>query len=135
MPNLRRKPRNLKYPCIHCKTKSVTKTQKALECDACKKWVHLKCTDLSDDQYIELGDNEDLLFFCLICKPRTLYADLIFDTHQSLNNHTLSSSDSEAEFSSAHDSDFEYVDDSDSDSRGLDFDSLPIRNTNVPNFS
>ena len=133
---MRKRKRKYKYPCIQCKTKPVTKNQDGIECNICKKWVHLKCTDLTRDQFDTLVLNADSLpFFCLICKPRALYADIIFDndnTSSELSNSLTVSPDntydSECEFSPAHDSDFEYVDDSDSDDRGLDFDSLPSRN-------
>ena len=68
---------NWKYPCCQCK-KPVKSNQKGLECDACKKWVHFKCTDLTETQYDFLGINEDFPFYCLNCKPRSHYADLIF---------------------------------------------------------
>ena len=71
--------RNYKYPCIQCKTKPVKSNQKGIQCNTCKKWVHAKCTDLTNAQYDILKADEDLPFFCLICKPRLNYADLIFD--------------------------------------------------------
>ena len=76
----RRKKPNWKYPCagIGC-GKPVKCTQNSLECDLCKKWVHLKCTNLSDEQFEFLASNENLPFYCLNCKPRSCYTDLIFD--------------------------------------------------------
>ena len=118
---------NWKYPCISC-AKPVKTNQKGLQCNACEKWVHVKCTDLNDVHYDFLEVNEDLPFYCLKCKPRTLYADVIFDNTNlfSANNDCSNSYSSDGEFSSMHESDFEYVDDSDSESRGLNFDSLPV---------
>ena len=113
---------NWKYPCCQCK-KPVKSNQKGLECDTCKKWVHFKCMDLTETQYDFLGTNEDFPFYCLNCKPRSHYADLIF------GNTILSASDNDNLNSSSSD-DYEYVDDSDSDSRGLDFESLPVGNRN-----
>ena len=132
----RRRKYNYKYPCLECK-QPVKKTQEGMMCDACDKWVHLKCTDLTLSQYdILVNSNEEFLFFCLECKPRQLYADFIFENPH--DSHNLNSSnpsdsltsDSEVEFSDANSADFtyEYVDGSDSDSRGLDFDSLPVQN-------
>ena len=70
---------NWKYPCIVCITKPVRTNQKGLLCNTCKKWLHLKCTDLSDGQYEFLETHIELPFYCLLCKPRPHYADLIFD--------------------------------------------------------
>ena len=78
--------RNYKYPCIQCKTKPVKSNQKGIQCNTCKKWVHAKCTDLTNAQYDILKADEDLPFFCLICKPRSNYADLIFDQPNVANN-------------------------------------------------
>ena len=41
---------NLKYPCNLC-SKSVMKNQKAVQCDSCDLWVHIKCNGTSDDEY------------------------------------------------------------------------------------
>ena len=70
----------IKHPCagIGC-GKPVKSNQKSIACDQCDKWVHLKCTDLSQGQFDFLSQNEDSTFYCLHCKPRTSYADLIFD--------------------------------------------------------
>ena len=120
---------NWKYPCCQCK-KPVKSNQKGLECDSCKKWVHLKCTDLNESQYEILNDNEDLPFYCLDCKPRLLYADVIFA--DPMLSPILSVSD---DLYSSSSDDYEYVDDSDSDSRGLDFKSLPVKNVNSHKYS
>ena len=129
---------NWKYPCIECQ-KPVKSNQKGLECDICKKWVHFKCTDLTQGQFIFLEVNEDIPFYCLVCKPRLLYADAIQDMNTEYLNSNLNSPpnlsveyNSDCEFSSAHSSDFEYVDESDSESRGLNFDSLPTKYANKP---
>ena len=62
-----------KYPCIEC-AKPVKSNQKGIECSICNKWVHLKCTDLTDS----LEANENMPFYCLNCVPRLLYADGLF---------------------------------------------------------
>ena len=128
---------NWKYPCVSC-TKPVKKNQKGLECNVCKLWVHLKCTDLTETEYKHLETNEDIPFYCIKCKPRTLNADLISENTTSiLNIDTISSSNSSTystnlEISSAHSSDFEYVDESDSESsRGLNFNSLPVKSNTL----
>ena len=158
-------PPNWKYPCINC-SKPVKTNQKGIECSLCFKWVHLKCTDLTKDQYEYLEANENTPFYCLGCEPRILYADVIFenttlptssppfpDINTSLNsladpsspfiniNDSTSSldlspaNDSYNDCSSANSSDFIYVDESDSDSesRGLNFESLPVRPNTLSN--
>ena len=128
---------NWKFPCIECQ-KPVKTNQKGLECDICKIWVHFKCTDLTEAQFSFLEANEDIPFYCLVCKPRLLYADVISDSNTLYTNSNLNSSSpsiiysSDFEFSSAHSSDFEYVDESDSESRGLNFDCLPTNDVNNP---
>ena len=130
----------IKHPCagIGC-GKPVKSNQKSIACDQCNKWVHLKCTDLSTEQFDFLRENVESFFYCLHCKPRNSYADLIFDQTQDPShdrsdvegphNSTVDSS-IVTSFSSAHDSDFEWVTDSDPENelRGLNFDSLPIQN-------
>ena len=71
-------PPNWRYPCINC-SKLVKTNQKGIECSLCFKWVHLKCTDLTKDQYEYLEANENAPFYCLGCEPRILYADVIFE--------------------------------------------------------
>ena len=123
---------NWKYPCIKC-SKPVKNNQKGLECNVCSKWLHFKCTDLTEAQYEFLEQNVDAPFYCLLCKPRPSYANLIFEntnpnSETDLNDSILS------EFSSVHSSDFEYIDtESDSESRGLNFASLPINNNSLAN--
>ena len=137
----RRKKPEYKYPCLKCKN-PVKKTHLGLACDTCEKWIHVKCTDLTDAQYDLLETNEHTLpFYCLSCKPRLHYADLILDnttpsTSYLDSSSSFSSSGSDGEFSPAHDSDFEYVDESDSDDcRGLDFSSIPVGTNINPNHA
>ena len=82
MPKKRKKP-EYKYPCIPCK-QPVKTTQEGLQCNTCKKWVHLKCTDLNIEQYTTLSET-DLPFYCLICSPRQHYADNLFDNTTPMN--------------------------------------------------
>ena len=115
---------NWKYPCQVCQ-KPVKSNQKGLECNICVKWVHKKCTDFTDAQYKYLEENENVPFYCLICKPQSLFADLISEKPNiPINLDTsLNDSNSSLDCSSANSSDFIYVDESDSDSEscGLNF--------------
>ena len=123
----------IKYPCAGTGCgKPVKSNQKSIVCDQCNKWVHLKCTDLSTEQFDFLRENVESVLYCLQCKPRNSYADLIFDQIQDPSYNAEdphnSTTDTITSFSSAHDSDFEWVTDSDPENelRGLNFDSLPI---------
>ena len=59
---------NWKYPCVKC-LKPVKTNQKGLECDTCNKWVHFKCTNLTEAQYSYLEVNGNIPFYCLVCEP------------------------------------------------------------------
>ena len=66
----KRKP---KYPCIAC-DRGVVATSKAVSCDVCQHWIHVKCTDTTSlDQYHKLvSSNEPILFTCNTCTLQTL---------------------------------------------------------------
>ena len=59
---------NWKYPCRKC-FKPVKSNQKGLECNNCIKWVHFKCTNLTDTQYNFLEENNEVPYYCFICNP------------------------------------------------------------------
>ena len=40
----------IKFPCGICNT-AVAKTHRAVFCDVCNKWVHIKCTGITASQY------------------------------------------------------------------------------------
>ena len=49
-------------PCGICQ-KAVAKSHKAIECDLCKRWIHIKCNFISNQFYNNLIDensNENL---------------------------------------------------------------------------
>ena len=53
------------YPCTVCKF-SVCNNHKAILCDICQNWTHLKCTPFTCEEYIALSNtNED--WFCSVC--------------------------------------------------------------------
>jgi exonuclease III len=58
-------PKNSKCPCITC-CKNVNYNQKALYCDSCSKWIHLKCTTLTLNDYAQLA-TEPSDWFCTKC--------------------------------------------------------------------
>ena len=61
-------PGPIKYPCTYCK-KPTKWNQKALQCDFCDDWTHLKCTSLSLNEYKTLSRSDDC-YFCHLCEDR-----------------------------------------------------------------
>ena len=58
------------YPCSVCK-KSVLNQHKAICCDHCNQWVHIKCNNLNDIDYNLLkSKNEN--WYCILCTPEIL---------------------------------------------------------------
>ena len=59
------------YPCGKCLS-GVKEGTKALKCDLCLKWYHLKCTSVTSHKYDILqsfsGDNDGLMWYCKNCK-------------------------------------------------------------------
>ena len=54
-----------KFPCGYC-TKNVNTNQKALQCHQCQRWIHIKCNDLTVDEYILIkGNLSDSKWLCL----------------------------------------------------------------------
>ena len=47
-------PGPVKHPCLVCE-KPVAKTHRAVMCDTCERWTHIKCGNISPSQYVELS--------------------------------------------------------------------------------
>ncbi len=62
------KTRKIKFPCTIC-SKSVTARSKAVSCDMCEEWTHVKCTkEISVQSYDEIVENDyELSFVCSKC--------------------------------------------------------------------
>ena len=56
----------VKHPCLVCE-KSVAKTHRALLCDLCEKWTHIKCSNISPSEYVEMCESEEP-WLCGHCK-------------------------------------------------------------------
>jgi hypothetical protein len=96
------KGRQPKFPCTVCK-KGVVSNSKAVSCDFCDEWTHIKCTNsITNDMYDQLvnGSNE-INFICKMCSFKQLpfYEDRseppgnVCDNN--INSFTKSSEDSE----------------------------------------
>ena len=60
--------RTPKYPCVTC-TKAVTARCKAISCDLCEKWTHIRCSGyISNEKYNEIMENDtNFSFNCNTC--------------------------------------------------------------------
>ena len=71
-PSERKRIYNPKHPCSHC-GKGVTGRSRAISCDFCDQWTHIKCAGvLSNDAYDELCSNGGE--FTHLCNQCTLPA-------------------------------------------------------------
>ena len=59
--------KNKKIPCNIC-GKNIRGNAKAVCCDICDNWVHIKCNSISSIKYDELCEEDnDESFFCIKC--------------------------------------------------------------------
>ena len=55
----------VKFPCNIC-NRAVADTHKAVKCDICLKWVHIKCNYISNTEY-EWLKSSDSYWYCIKC--------------------------------------------------------------------
>ena len=55
----------VKDPCGIC-LKSVRKNHKALQCDSCNNWIHIKCNRISKNDY-KILETDETSWYCLKC--------------------------------------------------------------------
>ena len=60
---------NLQFPCSIC-NKNVLNNQKAIQCDSCNLWCHIKCDGTPIEIYNKLMLSEDDSWQCLLCKVK-----------------------------------------------------------------
>lgn len=83
-------PGPVRNPCGDC-TKSVKSNQRAMLCDGCSYWYHLKCTELSLTDYNNLSQsNED--WYCRTCILPN-FTDSYFDNSVNEDSNTPSTND------------------------------------------
>ena len=57
----------VEYPCSVC-LKCVKTNDRAIYCDICKKWVHIKCNKITPSKYKEMQNETDSdTFICITC--------------------------------------------------------------------
>ena len=89
-------PMNFKYPCGSC-AKPVKKNQHGIACDTCDSWFHVKCVDMSIEEYNRLG-NSDIEWNCFYCALRSLpqFSDSLFSENDTVNESVLNMSSEDA---------------------------------------
>ena len=70
----------IKYPCLNCE-KACKSNQNCILCDICNKWLQLRCTNISLNDFLSLGAS-NIQYFCPYC------IDNIF-SFQTLSNNDL----------------------------------------------
>ena len=69
-----KKFRRPKFPCVTC-GKGVIGSSKAIDCDLCSRWTHIKCTGyITDSRYNDLcsQDSDTFSFICSECSINSL---------------------------------------------------------------
>ena len=80
-------PGPIRYPCTKCKN-PVKSNQKALQCDFCDHWTHLRCTTITIKEYHMLAKCDDQ-YFCHLCYDRLpAFSDSFFLNISVGNNNT-----------------------------------------------
>ena len=81
-------PGPIRYPCTKCK-QPVKSNQKALQCDFCDHWTHLRCTTIPVKEYHILAKCDDQ-YFCHLCNDRLpAFSDSFFLNTSVGNNNTV----------------------------------------------
>ena len=74
--------------CVVCR-ETVRTNQRALECDGCKLWAHLKCVNVSEKLWKLINEREPMdgaKWFCASCLPSLNQFDQIKQTQQNLDD-------------------------------------------------
>ena len=78
-------PGPVKYPWISCQL-PVAKIHRALGCDSCGNWVHIKCCGVTPTQYAAFQRDENPVSWnCLVCNPVDASANLSSSDSDSFN--------------------------------------------------
>ena len=84
-----------KYPCTRC-GKGVVARSKAISCDQCEKWTHIKCCDvISVEDYDKLVlKNQAFNFICNACTQQELPIGYLDDPENDAENDQENDTDS-----------------------------------------
>ena len=61
----------IEFPCRVC-SKAVSVRHRAIECDICKTWVHIKCNKCDKNDYKFHQDHPDEPFYCIKCSAENI---------------------------------------------------------------
>ena len=61
----------IEFPCRVC-CKAVCVRHRAIKCDLCKTWVHIKCNKFDQNDYKRYQDDPDIPFFCIKCSAENI---------------------------------------------------------------
>ena len=59
-------PTNIRFPSTVC-CKSVSYSQKGIECSRCERWTHASCANVSNKEYAALSADETIVWYCPEC--------------------------------------------------------------------
>jgi len=59
-------PGPIKHPCGVCK-KPTKSNQRAICCDECNNWMHVKCISMSCESYLRYSNDSKLTWICNVC--------------------------------------------------------------------
>ena len=85
---------NKKFPCSIC-NKNVLNNQKAIQCDSCNLWCHIKCDGTSSEtyNYLLLSD-ETVSWHCLLCKIKFHHINFPFTLCDDIEINNMNNSNS-----------------------------------------
>ena len=66
----------------------VKETDKAIECDKCKYWIHTKCNNITSKQYKNLQNNPDETFICKNCNKCNICDKTVAKNHKAIECNT-----------------------------------------------
>ena len=63
---------------------NVTESDKAIECNKCQKWIHIKCNKITDRQYKHFQGNPKEIFECKNCNKCNICEKTIAPSHKAI---------------------------------------------------
>ena len=70
----------IQFPCAVC-NKAVGTGHRAIKCDICEKWIHIKCNKLEKNDYISFQNNPNKIFYCIKCSADNIPFMSLNDNH------------------------------------------------------
>ena len=70
----------IQFPCTMC-CKAVGTKHRAIKCDICDKWIHIKCNKLDKKDYTFSQNNPEQIFYCIKCTAASIPFMSLNDNH------------------------------------------------------